>query len=284
MSVFVKALLQEFLTPPSRISTVDLMKKYVLPSTLSRFQTIKLPSPLFGSRGTQKPKEATMSSKMPKTTEMTTTTTNEELGVHYIQYESRNKRGTAEPPRFQAIHCNHGFGASSLSWLPVLPRLVDRLRTRVGVGHDAVGFGFTDRPAKDDNKQYLARYTTKGSSEIGTALLQRVLNETDADAYSDEKKDTNITSEEISGKPVILMGHSLGSLTTLQMALALPKTTRKWVILVAPALGMNRSSNANAGNVKSEESSHGSKKNKVKEALISGVSAVGRYALRRLVG
>lgn len=225
LSVLSKTLLQEVLVPPSRISTVDLMKQFVLPSTLSRYERLQLPS---------------------------TTHQKEELGVHYLQHES----SSSKPPRFQAIYVNHGFGASSLSWLPALTSLVDRLETRVGLGHDAVGFGFTDRPPTNN----LERYTPQGSSEIGTALLQGAMQNNDT-------------------QPVILMGHSMGCLTTLRMALALPKTTRKWVILVCPALGMSP-----GGRKQPTTSKILSFVKQLKKPGIQVSSAVGRYSLRRLVG
>lgn len=208
------------------------MQNYVLPSTLSKFDKLEI-------KGNEQPQ-----------------------GVHYLQYDSTT---TKTKPQFQAIYFNHGFGANSLSWLPVLPRLVDRVKARRGVGHDAVGFGFTERPSVRSNKSALFSYTPKGSSEIGNALLAKV---------------TSKDSEDDSDKPVILMGHSMGCLATLHMAATLPKTTKKWVILVAPALGINPSKGG-----KSEESpKKGLIPKRIKQAWIRLGSLVGRYMLRRVVG
>jgi predicted esterase len=241
LSFFVKSwifatlsngLLQEVLTPPTRVSVGELRNNYILPSTLSRFEDVPI--------------------QLEKT---------KNLGVHYLQYQSKSQ----PPARFQALYVNHGFGASSLSWLPALPKMVDRLQVRVGVGHDAVGFGFTDRP-KD-----LEAFTTTASAAIGMALLEQQIQQKEEEGEEDSK-------------PVILMGHSMGSLATLQMALAMPATTKKCVVLVAPALGMRPSSHR-----KSLES----KRKRLKNPLFlqkaigkagTGASLIGKYGLRRLVG
>ena len=236
-SAVSKAILQELLVPPSRISTPDLIQKFGLPSTLSQFQTLHI------------------SAATPR-----------EQGVHYLQYDSTptptsiNSSSTTQFT-FEAIYVNHGFGANSLSWLPVLPRLVDRMKAKRGLGHDATGFGFTDRPKRDPKTQsHLHIYTPKGSSEIGNTLLLQ-------QAAVDE-----------SDKPVLLMGHSMGCLTTLHMATTLPNSMRKWVVLVSPALGVSPA----------ERSKTNSKKSwiprRIKDVGIAVVSVVGRYALRRVVG
>lgn len=172
-------LLQDIFLPPSRISTAGLFSKYTAPSKLSRFEPVALPG-------------------------------GEEIGVHYLKYQS--KKATSKPPRMNACYVNHGFGASSLSWLPVLPSLVDRMGARVGLGHDMPGLGFTDR-SKD-----IKNFSLETSAKIGSTLL------------SQEMKDKDDS--------VLLLGHSMGSVATLRMALALPRHVRKEVVLVAPALGM----------------------------------------------
>ncbi|CAB9525306.1 expressed unknown protein [Seminavis robusta] len=235
MATVSQTLLQELLTPPTRIATQDLIRKYILPSKLSQFESVPL--------------------QLPSATDGTTSTTTTDLGVHYLQYQQQQTTQSPQP-QFQALYMNHGFGASSLSWLPVLPRMVDRLRTRVGLGHDAVGFGFTDRPATK------SAFTPTGSAAIGTSLLQPKL------LHAENSDDD---------KPVLLMGHSMGSLATLQMALSLPSNTRKWVVLVAPALGMRPTIKDN------RKQSKGPLK-WVSQGFAKGGSAIGRYGLRRLVG
>ena len=245
----------------------------------------------------------------------TTTPTTEELGIHYLRYDrdtssSASDSKTQQSAQFQAIYANHGFGASSLSWLPVLPRMVDRLRAWGGGGHDAVGFGFTDRPkgnipwkshdveSKDDDdndteethivkptlSQRLAPYSTQASSTIGTTLLQHVLTQPSVDKNTEVASDKG-ADEEDEEKPVILMGHSMGALATLKMALAMPSTTRKWIILVAPALGMKSSTSGDSSSISSSESdSSRSLIGRIKEVSIHGASIIGRYTLRRVVG
>lgn len=183
MAVLSTSVIQDCFYRPTRISMTNLIQNYFLPSTLSRYQEVSLPG-------------------------------KEPLGVHYLQCQSKR----AMMPRFQAMHCNHGFGACSLSWLPALPRLMDRLGARVALAHDAPGFGFTDRPAS------ISKYTRGISAQIGSALLQEKLRGDD-----DEEENSNA---------VILLAHSMGCAATLRMALDLPRETSKFIVLVGPALGL----------------------------------------------
>eukprot|EP00536_Pseudo-nitzschia_multiseries_P011905 jgi/Psemu1/326637/estExt_fgenesh1_pg.C_4320004 len=135
---------------------------------------------------------------------------------------------------FDSVYFQHGFGASSLSWLPVIPSLTHKLGARVALGHDAVGFGFTDRP------QDLEWYTAKQSSRIAHQILRNespaatavsVSGDGDGDAQNQNKNQTNPL-------PVCLVGHSMGSLSILRLATALPRETPKLIILSSPALGL----------------------------------------------
>jgi pimeloyl-ACP methyl ester carboxylesterase len=174
--------LQDIFTSPSRISTRDLISRYFLPSSLSSYERVSL------SDG-------------------------QDIGVHTLRYALADQRNS----RYSALYLNHGFGASSLSWLPVIPKLAERLRVKKTVAHDAVGFGFTDRPKN------VSFYTPISSSQIGIQLLDK------ARQHQDEKQ-----------APVLLMGHSMGSFATLEMASKLPEDVPVTVILVAPALGISR--------------------------------------------
>lgn len=208
--------LQEVFTPPSRITTPNLMNRYFLPSKLSRYEPITLSN-------------------------------DQSLGVHFLQYDTAGPL----PPNYSALYMFHGFGASSLSWLPVLPKLADRLRVQRTLAHDSVGFGFTDRP-KDVNM-----YTPLASSDIGINLLN-------------SKASANSSN-------VILMGHSMGSFAALEMAARLPEDVGVTVVLVAPALGL------------SSRVAKGSHKANARDAVIDRlfsilVSPVLRLLLRRLVG
>jgi len=156
LASFFRTLLQEIFKAPSRVSTLDLHKKYYLPSALSRL----------------------------------------DKGLHYIEFGRDNNEAL--------VHVNHGFGASSLSWLPAVPLVSKQLNATV-LGHDAPGFGLTERPSK------LVDYLE--SAERGHDLLQQY--------------DTT--------KPLWLFGHSMGCRTTLEMAL-LPHARPVRIVLVAPAL------------------------------------------------
>jgi pimeloyl-ACP methyl ester carboxylesterase len=100
--------------------------------------------------------------------------------------------------------------------------LADRLGARVGLGHDSVGLGLTERPEDDEN---LTPYQSSSSAEIGRQLLSEQLS-----------KQTSSTLTPPTA--VALMGHSMGSIATLRMALELPREVRTFVVLVAPALGL----------------------------------------------
>lgn len=189
------AVLQDIVLPPSRLSSQMLMTKYFLPSKLSRYEPLN-----------------------------SLETSSDPLGVHWLEYQqpssNDNNNDISKNYTFQSIFVNHGFGASSLSWLPALPVLVQRLNAKVGLGHDAVGFGFTDRPSGK-----LTAYTSTASSHIGCELLTKYLSDSTPSSTS---------------SPVLLFGHSMGALTTLRMALQMSSNVPKRIVLVAPALGLSR--------------------------------------------
>jgi len=176
--------LQDIFLPPSRISTSDLSDRFYLPSALSKYEKIKVVDQSGAAR---------------------------DVGVHYLKYSSKDQ--TRAGP-YGAVYVHHGFGASSLSWLPALPSLVNRLGARCGLGHDMVGFGFTDRPDE------LEWYTTDASAGISQSIFEK-------ETYVD-------------GQPfqsVALLGHSLGAIGVLKMALKLPLNLSKVIILSSPGLG-----------------------------------------------
>lgn len=155
------------------------------------------------------------------------------LGVHYIKYDNPDSTDF----QFDALHCNHGFGASSLSWLPALPSLTKIAKAPFGLAHDCVGFGLTERPLPTSrqlskNPNLLLPYTSAGTAAIGNELL--------ASQAAKHNQDDSNNSNKV--KPVVLFGHSMGCVATLQMALNfIPKETHKLVILVAPALLTSKS-------------------------------------------
>lgn len=144
------------------------------------------------------------------------------IGVHFLEYKNDAKSLVDvddDKYTFDAIHFNHGFGASSLSWLPAIPSLVQKLNGKLGLAHDAPGFGFTDRPVSSGKKGGLVPYSSAANAAIGNVLLTNRW-------LGDEEKI----------KRVALFGHSMGCSATLKMALTLPLEVEKVVVLVAPAL------------------------------------------------
>jgi pimeloyl-ACP methyl ester carboxylesterase len=197
-------ILQEFIAPPSRVSTQDLATNYTLPSKLSRYESINLPR------------------------------ANTSMGVHYMQYDNadvtfaqqsaqQQEPGTVSTPSLACagLYMNHGFGASSLSWLPAMEFLAQALHCPTAMAHDMPGFGLTDRPVD------MSMYSLNVSAEMGIELVKREL---------DRQAQSNLANNS-SQAPLILMGHSMGSITTLKMALELSQDAPIHVILVSPALG-----------------------------------------------
>lgn len=216
-SLVAQVVLQDTLfssTRPSRVTMKTLVQKYFLPSSLSKYEPITVAPPCI-SPGIN---ATTIGSELPANSELEESST---LGVHYLQYDNDNSdddstKNSNSQRSFSAIYFQHGFGASSLSWLPVLPKLAKQMNAKVALGHDTVGFGFTDRP-KD------ARwYRSKQSARIAEAILAR-----ESAATSDKAP-----------APVCLFGHSMGSRATLRLATQLPSETPKLIVLSSPALGL----------------------------------------------
>jgi pimeloyl-ACP methyl ester carboxylesterase len=187
--------LQERFCPPSRISLDNLVEQYYLPSKLSKFDA--------------------------------------DTGLHYLEYANGNGKTetTAVYSGYDAVYVNHGFGASSLSWLPALPALVNEFHCEVGLGHDAPGFGFSRRGPNrytffDSARLGHRLLTTKG--RIGDRMVRR------STASSDGSSPTSSKSP----PSVLLVGHSMGAITSLHMATMLPPDCAVDVVLVAPALGL----------------------------------------------
>jgi len=199
---------------PSRLTMKALVQKYFLPSSLSKYEPITVDAPSKTTIQDESPID-------PFT-----------LGVHYLQYDNDKEEdadetvvGNPKGRSFGAIYFQHGFGASSLSWLPVLPKLAKQMNARVALGHDTVGFGFTDRP-KDGRW-----YRPKQAAKIAEAILARESQATTVVSSNDDE--TNA-----SPAPICLFGHSMGSRATLRLATQLPEETPKLIVLSSPALGL----------------------------------------------
>lgn len=196
--LLVTAAIQDSFFSPSRVDTPTLIQMGWLPSRLSKFSRIQttIEPAMLGMPNQSVPMQ--------------------KIGVHYLEYDNAN----ISDCKFDAVHFCHGFGASSLSWVPAIPSLVKKIGSKKGIAHDSPGFGFTDR------NQELEPYSSAGSAALGLSLLNNTLNFDNT--TSDNERDIK--------KRVLLLGHSMGCASTLKMALALPRNVKVDVVLVAPAL------------------------------------------------
>lgn len=157
------------------------------------------------------------------------------LNVHYLRFDndeasrSSNTRPDLNLNMYSVLHCSHGFGASSLSWLPSLPELSRSLNAKVSLAHDAVGFGFTERPNVEDP----SRYSMAVSAGLGSTLVLQAL----------QSNNANEVDYSPPGQNVAMFGHSMGCASTLRMALELAGSSdvntnvnRIDVVLVSPAV------------------------------------------------
>jgi pimeloyl-ACP methyl ester carboxylesterase len=261
--------IQEYYFSPSQITTPALVQAGQLPSILSRY-TIVTPAQLGGGVH----REGVVDEKTPIIP----------IGVHSIRYTQQkggigvtttNNNGSTLTKKYDGISFHHGFGASSLSWLPALPSIVERLgfshshntgrhspTPAVGVAHDAPGFGFTDRP-NGDVDDGLRQYSSENSANIGLALLVESLSEQqrqqdsaaalmsssssnddvieEEDAMSSSSSNDDVIEEEDTAKSIAIFGHSMGARAALLMAhhCATNPTLKlrpNLIVLVAPAL------------------------------------------------
>lgn len=188
-----RLVLQELGWPPARIPVSVLQERYYLPSRLSRYDA--------------------------------------DLGIHYLHVTHSAESRRTSTVVFDALYVNHGFGASSLSWLPALPVLTARLNCRHGLGHDARGFGFSARSSS------LKDYTSEASAQVGLHLLLQQ----QPHASPGTTEDRTIAASTPSN--LVLLGHSMGAATTLRMARKLQEqghNHRQHIVLVAPALGLRK--------------------------------------------
>jgi pimeloyl-ACP methyl ester carboxylesterase len=211
LAVVVSMIQQDTFRAPSRLAVNQLP---YLPTNISHYESIPADALLEGDEAT-----------------------NSTLNVHWIEY--RNSEINGDCP-FDRLYVNHGFGASSLSWLPALPVLVNRLRIRHGgIGHDMCGFGLTDRrlsaassqnqTSRAANGPPLELFTTGFSAKLGMYLLERM------GSISSTPFQDLTPVETTMRKEYILMGHSLGAITTLRMALLVDPSVAVRIVLVSPA-------------------------------------------------
>ena len=171
-------------------SSDDAEEKRFLPSVLSRFEIVKdalVPKCLLSDSDGDGDGEAQVEEGGIRL---------DPMNVHLLEYTPTNinsnttnslqsnqptQTSTTLQHRYDAIYYNHGFGASSLSFLPVLPSLTERLRARLSVAHDAPGFGFTDRlstsaSVRGERGKPVLSYAADGNAALGIAMLRHVWN------------------------------------------------------------------------------------------------------------
>jgi pimeloyl-ACP methyl ester carboxylesterase len=277
LTLVAQCCLQEIYKKPSRISMNNLLRRYYLPSTLSRYSKITIPT-----------ENLTTSAGNELATKHQTS-----LGVHYLQYDNNNATTATNSKNdndyttmlisnrttacFDAIYFQHGFGASSLSWLPLFAPLAHKLGARTALGHDAVGFGFTDRP-KDTRW-----YTSKQSASIAQQILLQNIAAAAVAADTDANNGNN--GNEANAPPVALVGHSMGSLSILRLATQLPRNMPKLIILSSPALGLLRRKKPSTSDKTSPQSWMGRRRREVGFAIQHKITLpITRYILRRAVG
>ena len=80
------------------------------------------------------------------------------LKVHYLREDPGPSAdgGAGGAPPGCVLHMNHGFGASSSSWSPVIRRLSRELGA-LAVAHDTPGFGLTARAGLTKANRYSLR-------------------------------------------------------------------------------------------------------------------------------
>ena len=216
ISMLSTLIVQETFYAPSRIDTPTLVERQWLPSLLSKLSTVSptIDPQLLSSSSSHSSQESVNNYNFGP------------IGVHYLSHEPKSE-SLSSKIGFDCIHFNHGFGASSLSWLPAIPSLTTKLNAKIGIAHDAPGFGFTDRPKTFMRRNSLIPYSSAGSAAIGNSLiLKEIQYELGQNSNSDDKM----------LKRVALFGHSMGCASTLRMALSLPHDIHKVIVLVAPAL------------------------------------------------
>ena len=229
------AIVQDLFFAPSRLPMSTLLQNHWLPSPLSKYSIVTTSV----SPSLIRPLHDDHTNGLPMVP----------VGVHYLEYSNHandsddnhaSTTGSGDEERgyaYDAIHFNHGFGASSLSWLPAIPSLTKRLNARVGLAHDAPGFGFTDRPTTNimNEDTALTPYSSAGNAALGNAILMNTVGgESDVDPTNDTSKGEDVDTRR--KKRVALFGHSMGAASTLKMALTLPSDIEKTIVLVAPAL------------------------------------------------
>lgn len=93
------------------------------------------------------------------------------LKVHFLREDPGVDDRTGDAPPGCVLHMNHGFGASSSSWSPVIRRLSRKLGA-LAVAHDTPGFGLTARAGLSEANRYSLR-TNAGENTLHNAGTRR---------------------------------------------------------------------------------------------------------------
>ena len=172
---------------------------------------------------------------VPVSSSSSSSSSSSPLKLHALVHEhGQDKQGSS-----YLLHFNHGFGASSLSFEPVLESIsaaLGRDAPTLAAAHDAPGFGLTQEPAWGED----GLYSFDNNAELGRLLLQELEEE-----KRKGKMGGRVATEETQQQHVFI-GHSMGSLTSAYMALNKLKeqeaastthqVTPVTLILVAPAI------------------------------------------------
>ena len=230
ISFSTTAVLQDFFFSPSRIPLSQQMEEFklgnhrLLPSRYSNLETVSVTKPALLGTSSSIPDIQSNTDDFEKHD-----INNTSLVTHFLRVEGRAASISChdEENSYDILHCSHGFGASSLSWLPSLSPMVERFRVKVGLAHDAVGFGFTERP---DESSDLGSYSLYTSAKIGIQLVNEEMHEIRKRMDTGEGCPSHCSR-------IILLGHSMGCFTTLRMAMDMHHMFDGIkVILVSPAI------------------------------------------------
>lgn len=148
-----------------------------------------------------------------KPTQISAFSKNLSADLHYLL-----QRPSLPSPSSPIVHLSHGFGASSLSFIGVVPSLSLRLGGTV-VASDAMGFGFSRYPSSSPSSS-TSDYSIDRSSELASANLEDVVGKNNENPY-------------------LFVGHSMGAAQAMRMARKKKLEDMKRrvkVVLVSPAI------------------------------------------------
>lgn len=100
------------------------------------------------------------------------------LKLHALVHRHRpSLPPSSSPTNIFFVHCNHGFGANSLSYEPVLESLSSTLGQQfptLAAAHDAPGFGLSESPAEMEDgggQEEEGLYSFENNARLGGRLM-----------------------------------------------------------------------------------------------------------------